>query len=250
MTFNFDQPLLSKGVFPAEGIIEVDGSDQFNEIMTLLDKVSEHQKVFLSGLQIENLDIHGASLNDDASSDLNKFLFDILEARIYSEGGCEDSEVIDFLQLCIEVVTSGDNPNVYGKLLTSVLENAPENITEDPSVQLIGDILHRKNSMIGETHHCSLLANLFYKLHLSQNFGNLTIENCFLSSNLFTHLVKQLYGCIHLKILVLWCTTEVPLELGDAIATIKSLQEVMVSGASENLTKSLVSGLSQCHRLK
>ena len=95
---------------------------------------------------------------------------------------------------------SGEDQSETVKFLKGMLENAPENITEDDTFKLIREILHHKYY----THHMTggsidnydLLENLFCQFNLSKKITLLCYENCILSASLFTHIIKQLFGLI------------------------------------------------------
>ena len=140
--FQVNQPLLSRDVLPAEGILRIWGNHEFFEVTELLQKVREHQKVIVKGLCIEDLD-----RCEDIPDDVTCSLLDILESRLYNDRVLDDNNIQDFLHFCMDIIKNGDDKNEIAALLIDVLTIAPKNIAQDESIQVICDIILRLHNV-------------------------------------------------------------------------------------------------------
>ena len=120
--------------------------------------------------------------------------------------------------------------------------------------QLEGNTNTKAQLNEGSEEECLLesLTQKFNKtVHIRQNIRIVRMTHCPLSSSMYKHLAQELNGCSELEELMLQNAGVVPLELGKALSTAKSLKRVEVVSCNmlPSVSQHVLKGLSLCSEL-
>ena len=246
---------LSKRV-QAEGILFADGNDQLYDTLKVLKHVSQYQDVFVKVFAISEVDINMTlddPVGDEDTVDPAILLLEIMETRVHAGNDNDDTSVVHFLELCLSVMRSESDPLERIQTLNHMVSNAPANIANDQTLQVMKDAMRPKLNLVNNL-EISDSVKSFCKLftetvRISKFATDVRVEDCLLPPQVMKHLINELRGCNDLRELVL-SQVEYNDELGDILTSISSLETVQLSGSSEKVSDHLLAGLSRSHLLK
>ena len=250
--FTIDQSLLFKRV-QAECILFATGNDELYDKLRVLQRVSKYQDISVKTFIIRDIyTITDDPVSDQGTVDPTSLLLEMIEARVDGSNEDDDSSVVQFLELCLAIMSSESDPTETTEILNHMVANVDENIAKDPTVQVMKDVIRPKLNSINKVEipdSVKAFCKLFIETVIMSRFVTYVhVVDCMLPSQVTKHLIDQLRGCNDLRELVLY-QLEFPDNLGDTMASMSSLEAVRFSGTLEKDNR-LLAGLSHSHMLK
>ena len=151
--FNVDHSLSSEATerVQAECILIAHDNEELYDTLRLVQRISEYQDVSVKSFSIEGVYlITDDPVSDEGTVDPTPLLLEMIQARMYGSNEDDDSSVVEFLELCLAIMSSESDPAEITPILNHMVSNVAENIVTDPTVQVMKDAIRPKLNLINK----------------------------------------------------------------------------------------------------